>query len=1279
MTRWRGWLPTRWINRTSRLERQAIDLGRAILEVAGRDYPGYADLLEDVSLVLSARRPIEALPLCREAVACTPESDPDMLARRLITLGNVLYRLRQSTGQPVNSEETAVFARAAILVGPASEYASHAIGGLLRALEEAPRPEDAVEAAELLRGVRAAGHGGLDDWLAGCLIAAGASNFMRYEDGHVGIESMREAAAMVDEAAGLTHNPYTRIMCRQAQARAIGTVHEKIGEAAALESNIACYREVVASPHVRDADRAQAMAWLADRLFERYRRDGGQADLEEAVAVWDEAMAAPALPAPTRAWAALPRREAQECHTAPRPDTAIPLHLVVVSAVDDSTTLTAYDPATAGAPGDDEAAVPAAGPCSSPAALVALARVEFVRCARRADPAGAASAIEAARDAVLATPLGDPNLPRLLVMLGDAYRLHLTRTQDATKLSEAARIYRWAAVDLPAADPRKAETLYKAANVFTQCAVTFDRPAAAAEALELRRACVAAARDDDPNRHAYDSILVKALAWAATGVMPETDLSRDQTITAWRAAVDAAPKGSPEWSLVSGYLDGALSDRYDDAGDRGDLDESIEILRGAAEFATGKAKAEPLLHLAARLRERYATSHDVADMIDAMMAARQAHAADSDRVLTTEQLLGLPGYLMPSDMEEPVGIGEVREALRSAQPGYSEEAVHQLCSLANSMFLRGARGEARPADVEQALEVTRRLLEIIPSGSIVHLSSHHVGLAGLLRLRFEQSGDPRDRDEAYAVARRTYASPGGATARIGAARLAAQWAAEDGCWTEAAEDLRQAVKLLPALAPRQIRREDQERRLSTVFGLASRAAETALQCGDAEGALEALEQGRNLLRRYVTESRSDFGELGVAAPELARELRLVADELDAAAEVGHGAPEISADHRHHLAQRWDAAVLRARSLPGFERFLCPPRAAELLDGPGTIVVLNVGGHRCDALLIQEGRLDVIRLPDLNADELNRQVTLFTDTIPFVQLNPDDAESQRLAEQPLRQVLSWLWDVVAWPVLDHLDLTHPPQSGGSPPKIWWLPTGSLTLLPIHAAGPSSGAAVSDLVVSSYALSVRDLRAAQSAAARHRRPNPGRLLAVAMTHTPNQRPLARAADEIAAVIRHFADSVVLSGDEATYGRVNEELPGASWAHFACHAASYPHRPSESRLLLADQALTVAALARQQLPDAHLAYLSACETARGGTYLADEGITLASAFRLAGYTHAVAALWPVLDSTAAETAKVFYREAVIGGAEPAVALHRAQLAIRSKYPDLPSRWAAYLHAGP
>jgi CHAT domain-containing protein len=107
----------------------------------------------------------------------------------------------------------------------------------------------------------------------------------------------------------------------------------------------------------------------------------------------------------------------------------------------------------------------------------------------------------------------------------------------------------------------------------------------------------------------------------------------------------------------------------------------------------------------------------------------------------------------------------------------------------------------------------------------------------------------------------------------------------------------------------------------------------------------------------------------------------------------------------------------------------------------------------------------------------------------------------------------------------------------------------------------------------------------------------------------------------------------------------------------------------------------VARLRLDDAELAFLSACSTARPGTRLADEAIHLASAFQLAGYRHVLATLWPVPDWPARRAVAAVY-DRLAGGAHRAdrapAALHATTLALRERYPDHPSIWAAFVHAG-
>jgi CHAT domain-containing protein len=162
----------------------------------------------------------------------------------------------------------------------------------------------------------------------------------------------------------------------------------------------------------------------------------------------------------------------------------------------------------------------------------------------------------------------------------------------------------------------------------------------------------------------------------------------------------------------------------------------------------------------------------------------------------------------------------------------------------------------------------------------------------------------------------------------------------------------------------------------------------------------------------------------------------------------------------------------------------------------------------------------------------------------------------------------------------------------------------------------------------------------------------------------------------------------GHLPTKANVLAQLPGCAIAHFACHGATNPADPSQSRLLLRDHAidpLTVASLAPVNLSRARLAYLSACQTAAivPTDRLVDEAIHLATAFQLAGFPGVVGTLWEITEPTAADLAATFYAglhtgHGALDTGRAATALHHAVRARRDRHPARPFLWAGYLHAG-
>ncbi len=163
--------------------------------------------------------------------------------------------------------------------------------------------------------------------------------------------------------------------------------------------------------------------------------------------------------------------------------------------------------------------------------------------------------------------------------------------------------------------------------------------------------------------------------------------------------------------------------------------------------------------------------------------------------------------------------------------------------------------------------------------------------------------------------------------------------------------------------------------------------------------------------------------------------------------------------------------------------------------------------------------------------------------------------------------------------------------------------------------------------------------------------------------------------------YPDALRLRGRAATVGRVMSELSKSTWVHFACHATADYVAPSRGGLHLADGMLTVTDISPLLLHHAELAYLSACSTANRGVRYANESITPASAFQLAGFRHIIASLWPLEDSDAAMVAGAFYNKMPDDPVADLASdvLRQVALELRSEHPNRPDLWAPLVHIGP
>ncbi|MGI5521533.1 CHAT domain-containing protein [Micromonospora sp. CA-259024] len=423
------------------------------------------------------------------------------------------------------------------------------------------------------------------------------------------------------------------------------------------------------------------------------------------------------------------------------------------------------------------------------------------------------------------------------------------------------------------------------------------------------------------------------------------------------------------------------------------------------------------------------------------------------------------------------------------------------------------------------------------------------------------------------------------------------------------------------------------------------------------------------------------------------------------------------DRRMALAREWDRLVAEVRELPDLADFLKPLDLDTLLPPAteGPVVVVNVSQWRCDAIIVDHTGVASRPLPDLTAQSAADWANRYLRTLRAAEQAAGDLDAVRehrqgdsgmggrqavqraeramaaalqATEAMLTDLVAWLWDVAAEPVLDELGLHETPPPGARWPRLWWCPTGPMTLLPLHAAGhhlsrDRPARTVIDRVVSSYTPTLRALREAR----RPLGPTPGdhRMLAVGVSDTEGQPSLGGVTSELAALAELMpADRLtMLIGPDATRDATREQLVGHRWAHFSCHGTQDLRDPSRGGLVLSDGTLTVTDIAAGQY-HADFVGLSACKTATGGVNLLDEAISLSAALHYTGYRHVIGTLWSVYDSD--HTTRLFrtlYEEIITDGClyphRSAHALHRATRALRDTAADQPSVWTPFTHTGP
>lgn len=200
-----------------------------------------------------------------------------------------------------------------------------------------------------------------------------------------------------------------------------------------------------------------------------------------------------------------------------------------------------------------------------------------------------------------------------------------------------------------------------------------------------------------------------------------------------------------------------------------------------------------------------------------------------------------------------------------------------------------------------------------------------------------------------------------------------------------------------------------------------------------------------------------------------------------------------------------------------------------------------------------------------------------------------------------------------------------------PRIWWCPTGPLALLPVHAAGVYSGdevTSIADFAVSSYIPTLDALVSRVEAQRKASAPGRRRHVVVYQPTTSGESSLPETIREVKCIWRRFqnlpGDPPQLIQKPKTIEEIFASPNPISVLHLACHGEQHAEEPLESAFILDAGPLTISRIMRERIPSDALAFLSACQTAKGDASRPDEHIHLAASMLFAGFQGVVGTMW-------------------------------------------------------
>lgn len=510
----------------------------------------------------------------------------------------------------------------------------------------------------------------------------------------------------------------------------------------------------------------------------------------------------------------------------------------------------------------------------------------------------------------------------------------------------------------------------------------------------------------------------------------------DNTISWLQQAVPTEPSSHALGPTFINNLGLAFMLRFGLLGDLADINEAIDRQHVAISFTPGDHAEKPRFfsNLGRSFMRRFGSLGDLGDVDDAIRCQLQAISLAPSTHSLRHAFFDNLGSCFISRFEISNDPEDVNKAIEYQQQGvlltptgHAQRPSH-LSNLGKSMRCRYEHLR-KIEDISEAIKWEEEAVILAPEEHY-NKPEFLCDLGHSFSSRFWHSEDLSDFNQAIDSFQKAAKSPAGpAIVRFNAARSWAKLYAQQYQST-----VLDAYELAMSLVPRivwmgtTVRHRYQNTALIGDFVVEAAAA--AIASRKYPQALEWLEEGRSIVWGQRLKLRTPVDQLRAVDAELADRLELVGKELETVSVSkpdGEKATLEEAAQRHHrLAEEWETLVKAVRKLHGFDDFLLPKRAKELMAATkqGVIIVVNIHLARCDALIMSSRSEEVIHVPleEFTYRKAAKASSDWTRSLKICGVRDRGgfmSKSSVLVQAQFIPILAMLWVEVVKPVFDRL--------------------------------------------------------------------------------------------------------------------------------------------------------------------------------------------------------------------------------------------------------------------